>query len=185
MKLYAARHGETTYNVEKRVLGSTPGELTSNGIEQASELARHVETLGLDRAYSSDLARTVATITNVAILLPNLDIVYTKELRERDFGLLEGQLRADVDWDGFWSLPSDSKEYEAESLDDFTRRIAKFIVDLSCTNDETVGLFSHIGVMNRLNYLTDPSTFDFIDYPNADVVEFDYEKLLCNGRKFV
>jgi len=89
MKLYVARHGETMFNIENRVLDSTPGELTDKGVDQAKELAKHVQTLGLDRAYSSDLARTVATVKNTAELLPKLEIVYTKELRGRDFGLLE------------------------------------------------------------------------------------------------
>lgn len=183
MKLYAARHGETTWNVEGRILGSTPGELTDKGKAQAEELAKHIQQLNPSLLIASDLARVQQTIAPARTLCPQLSIELTERLRERNFGDLEGKLFKEVDWDGFWALPTEETQYGAESLGDFTRRIARFIVSLESRADtDNILVVSHIGVMNRLNYLQNPDTFAFVKYPNADVVEFDLDAMVANSQ---
>lgn len=103
MKIYVARHGETTWNIEKRILGHTPGELTKVGKEQASELAEHLSKVGLTKIYSSDLKRAVETSQIVSKSCPKAQLVLTSDLRERNFGELEGKLMSQVDWDGLWA----------------------------------------------------------------------------------
>ena len=39
MKLFVARHGQTTWNTQNKVCGITDVELTEKGIEQAKKLA--------------------------------------------------------------------------------------------------------------------------------------------------
>ncbi|MDB5185792.1 MAG: fructose-2,6-bisphosphatase [Candidatus Saccharibacteria bacterium] len=184
MKLYAARHGQTTWNIEGRILGSTPGELTEKGINQAGELALHVRSLDPDITYASDLLRVAETAERVQQGSPDLEIVFTDQLRERNFGELEGRLFASMEtkWGKIWDTTCSARSfYGAESLDAFTLRIARFVSGLH--GDMTVLLLCHIGVMNRLNYLTDPDTFEFISYPNASIIEFDYERILHNSQK--
>lgn len=50
-----ARHGETTWKLEKRVLGSTPGELSLKGKEQAAGLS----TLLANDAFTSRIAKFI------------------------------------------------------------------------------------------------------------------------------
>lgn len=57
MKLYIARHGETTENKDKRILGNTPGTLTPEGKAQGRALATNINNLGIDFALASGLQR--------------------------------------------------------------------------------------------------------------------------------
>lgn len=182
MKLYIARHGETTWNVEKRILGNTPGELTDKGRDQAAVLATHVQALqALPTVFVSDLRRAIETAEIVRNHNPALQLHPMPALRERDFGELEGKLVAEVNFDAFWALPSNESAYGAESLNAFTKRIAQFAVELAEGHHESVLLITHIGVMNRFNYLTDPEHFKFVNYSNADLTEFDFDKILHNA----
>jgi probable phosphoglycerate mutase len=185
MKLYAVRHGEVTWNVEKRILGSAPGELTSKGRRQAQELARNIHKDGIKVAYASDLKRVVDTIDIARLTVPDLEVVFTPQLRERDYGELQGKRLAEVDWEGFWSLPPDKALYAAESLQDFTRRIALFVAELEGHAAEKVILVTHIGVMNRLHYFSDPPNFSFVNYEHAVPVAYSLEKILLNATAFL
>jgi len=185
MKLYIARHGETEENKEKRILGSTPGTLTIEGRTQASLLAQNVAPLSIDLTFASDLQRVRDTCEPFD---PYAMITFTPLLRERSFGDWEGQLRKEVNWQGLWESPDEpglSTEINAEPLADFTRRIARFAASLHNAlgdTDKVVLLVSHIGVMNRFNYLSAPDSFEYIEYPNAEATEFDIETIVQNSR---
>lgn len=182
MKLYVARHGETTWNLEGRLMGNVPGDLTAKGIAQAEELALHIQTLNPDLLITSDLQRALQTTEIITQHCPGLPVKTTAALRERNFGDMEGKPIAEVDQSGFWEMPADATDYNAESLEAFTRRIATFTTELcEAHKEETVLLVTHIGVMNRLNYLQDPENFAFTKYTNADAVEFDLEVILKNS----
>lgn len=186
MKLYVARHGEATWNAEKRILGSAPGDLTAKGLEQAQLLAKNMRPLGLAALVSSDLFRALETARIVQADHENLTLIPKAEWRERNFGNLEGKLRAEVDWDEFWSAPDHESPFGAESLDDFNARIARAVLDLAVTYpDETIAVIAHGGTMNRLNYLTDPERFKVIEYPNAEAIEFNTKNLIRNSKKLL
>ena len=86
-------HGEASHSVDRKVGGWFNSELTSKGVQQASELAKKLEKLGFDieklAVYSSDLKRAAQTaqiLTNNTTLEPILD----QRLREMSFGTHEG-----------------------------------------------------------------------------------------------
>lgn len=183
--IYAARHGQTKDNLEKRILGSRPGSLTEEGIRQAGLLAKNIKDLRIGKIFSSDLARSVETARILLEFYPDLPIEYNGKLRERYFGSLEGKLITDIDWEGFWNLPMKEKRYGAESLQEFTKRIAGFVASLPEKTDANILIISHIGVMNRLNYLSNPQEAAFTRYSHTDIVEFDGRKLHMNAEKFL
>lgn len=116
---------------------------------------------------------------------PGVPVTYTDQLRERSFGELEGKLRKEVDWDGFWTIGPDVMLYGAESLGHFVARIAQFIVTLpEAQTDKTIVLLTSIGVLNRLRCLAldDPYSPDFTDYPNAELVPFDFDLVAQHSR---
>lgn len=188
MKLYQARHGEAVWNTEKRILGSTPGKLTSEGKAQGRALASNIAELSIDLVLASDLQRVKDTCKAFD---QSLIIGFTPWLRERSFGNWEGSLRKEVDWQGLWESPEEpmlSAEIGAESLDGFTNRIARFAISLADAfgdTEKSILLVSHIGVMNRFNFLSDPDSFAYIEYPNAEAIEFDLEVIARNSRRFV
>jgi broad specificity phosphatase PhoE len=83
------RHGETDWNLERRVQGHTDRPLNATGRAQAEALADELADERLDAVYSSDLARAYETARLVAAR-HGLPVVLVPELREKDFGTWEG-----------------------------------------------------------------------------------------------
>ena len=91
------RHGETDWNVEKRMQGHIDIPLNANGVIQAERLGKAFLQSGhrFDRIYSSDLERAFHTAK--AIASPqSLEIMVHPDLRERHVGKLQGLLLADA-----------------------------------------------------------------------------------------
>ena len=61
--LYLVRHGQTEFNVQKRVQGMADSALTPKGIADAKALGRGFQLAGVhfDAAFASDLTRAVDT----------------------------------------------------------------------------------------------------------------------------
>ena len=59
MKLYFVRHGETEWNVKKKIQGKTDIPLNENGIRQAKELACQLveEDISVKHVYHSPQLR--------------------------------------------------------------------------------------------------------------------------------
>ena len=90
--LLLARHGETDWNRELRIQGSSDIELNELGRQQAQFLAQELTDVELDAIYSSDLSRAKATAAAVAAT-HGLDVSVDPRLRERSFGSWEGLTR--------------------------------------------------------------------------------------------
>jgi probable phosphoglycerate mutase len=83
------RHGQTSWNVERRFQGTTDIELTEAGVAQARRAARLLASLEPDAIISSDLRRTVDTAAELA-LITGLDVAYDEGLRETYAGAWQG-----------------------------------------------------------------------------------------------
>ena len=83
------RHGQTTWNVERRFQGHTDIPLDETGKEQAARASRMLAALRPDAIVSSDLTRAVSTAQPLA-RLTGLVTTLDKDLRERSGGLWEG-----------------------------------------------------------------------------------------------
>lgn len=111
-KIYLMRHGETDWNLEKRLQGQRDIALNANGMQQMRELAVRLRDRGIsfDRIVSSPLcrawesAKTVASQTGYSVE----DIVCEPFLKERDFGAAEGILYRErhTRSDGEWGMES-------------------------------------------------------------------------------
>ena len=88
-ELILARHGETDWNLERRVQGHTDRPLNETGRAQARKLADALADERVDAIYSSDLARAYETALEVAAR-KRLAVHALPELRERSFGTWEG-----------------------------------------------------------------------------------------------
>ena len=90
MKLYVARHGQTQWNLENKILGRTDLPLTEVGKAQAEILADRVSDLELDLIISSPMRRAMETAGAVANRY-HLPVLTDERLIEQDFGIYEGQ----------------------------------------------------------------------------------------------
>ena len=88
MRVYLLRHGETDWNVVRRVQGSIDTSLNPVGIRQAESWRPYFDRLPLAGIYSSSLQRALHTAAlatgRPACIIPGFD--------ERRFGDWEGSL---------------------------------------------------------------------------------------------
>ncbi|MBA3365507.1 MAG: histidine phosphatase family protein [Actinobacteria bacterium] len=89
------RHGETDWNLQRRVQGHVDRPLNDRGREQARALAEELRDEHFDAVYSSDLARAQETAAIVA-RHRGLDVSTLPALREKNFGSWEGLTDAEV-----------------------------------------------------------------------------------------
>ena len=83
------RHGQTTWNAERRFQGQSDIPLDATGQAQAQRAARLLAGLRPDMIVSSDLSRAAKTAAPLA-RLTGLDVILDKDLRERHGGQWEG-----------------------------------------------------------------------------------------------
>ncbi len=88
---YIVRHGETEWNVQRRLQGHGNSALTKNGKQQIKALRTSLRDTTFDAIYSSDLARTQQT-ADILNIERRLAINTTELIRERSFGTHEGKL---------------------------------------------------------------------------------------------
>ncbi len=89
-RLLFLRHGETDWNIERRIQGWKGTSLNALGRRQARRAARRLKDLALDAVVSSDLKRCLETAHAVAGPR-GLDVHTLREARERCFGDWEGR----------------------------------------------------------------------------------------------
>lgn len=88
--LYLVRHGETEWNEKGLIQGHTDIPLNKTGEKQAKNLAKKLRAVKFHAVFSSDLIRAKRTAEIIA-LEKELAVKTTKALRERYFGIYEGE----------------------------------------------------------------------------------------------
>ncbi len=106
------RHGQTNWNVEKKIQGSTDNPLNNKGREQARTTAKNLKALypHVDAFYSSNLQRANTTAQIIAKAYGSTGPIERKPcFDERCSGITEGQHVKDC-------LPFFLAEHEIEAL---------------------------------------------------------------------
>jgi len=93
--LIVIRHGETAWNREKRMQGTTDTLLSDIGRAQAQALGRRLAEREFDGLYSSDLSRARDTARAIAERT-GCELVTDPRLQERRFGIFEGLTHAEI-----------------------------------------------------------------------------------------
>ena len=175
MNLYVVRHGETIWNVEKKVQGITDIPLTEKGRKDAEELQELISTLDIDVAISSPLDRARET---AKILVNNsLPINTDDRIKERDWGMNEGALIDTVDkWD-CWDVILNTKVQNIECIQDFMYRVSSFLEDIKVRyKDSNVLIVTHSAVSRVIHYLLgtipEDANLSRIDIPNLRIIEY-------------
>lgn len=96
--LFLIRHGQTDWNVAGRIQGHADIPLNATGIEQAQKVAQFLKkkNISLAALHSSDLQRAHQTAREIALQFA-LDVILATDLREGNFGKLEGTTRQERD----------------------------------------------------------------------------------------
>lgn len=149
LDLYLARHGQTDWNLARRIQGSTDNPLNAKGREQAAALGTALSGLEPARIVTSNLARARET---AEIAFPGRPIEPMAGLKERSFGRFEG-LELDKasaeEREAFERRsrdPADALD-GGESLDSQAARVSRTVREiLASTAAGPVVIVSHGGV---------------------------------------
>ena len=93
--VYLTRHGQTVWNLDKRLQGSGNSDLTDHGVEQAEQLKKRVDGLKLDVIYTSPLERARKT-ANIIRGNRNIEIIEVDAFKEISFGEYEGHTEEEL-----------------------------------------------------------------------------------------
>jgi probable phosphoglycerate mutase len=178
------RHGETDWNIERRLQGQLDIRLNAAGLAQARAVRTGLAGQRFAAVYSSTLTRAWTT-AEIAIAGSGLAVSPAPTLRERHYGVYQGltaaeaagrypqihrrHVRRDIDFD-----------YEnGESLSDFAARVMTGLTEIAERHTgETVLGFTHGGVLDIVyraaigRGLEGPRDFPI---PNAGLNWLDYE----------
>ncbi|MFF4580933.1 histidine phosphatase family protein [Streptomyces sp. NPDC001389] len=94
-KIVLWRHGQTSWNLDRRFQGSTDIELTETGLAQARRAARLLASLKPDAIVASDLRRAAATAAELAAVT-RLPVAHTEALRETYAGEWQGLTHEEI-----------------------------------------------------------------------------------------
>lgn len=179
MKIYIVRHGLVPSNKLKVINGQSKDEaLVSEGIEEIKEAILKIPAT-VSRIYSSNMLRTRQTADILNEVL-QLEITYHPELREVDFGNLDGK-----PWDehsekygkelqqSYIDQTYDFTSYNGESFENVKERVMSLLKQIKSNHSEndTVLLVAHGGIIRFLH-----TTFNggpFVPAKNAEVREFN------------
>lgn len=127
MDIWLIRHGETDWNIQKRVQGWTDVPLNATGHKQAELLAASLEGIPFKHIYSSDLIRAHDTAKAIA-RRTGAAITTTKALREQYFGQGEGLLASEKER----RFPNGAPDEESRQM--LEARIGQFLQQVADTH---------------------------------------------------
>jgi len=97
MKLLLVRHGQTTWNAQKRFMGQLDIPLDETGRAQVAALGNRLKDEHVDMIYASDLSRAWDTALAIqSRLASRADVKPESRLREMDFGNWQGLTYAEI-----------------------------------------------------------------------------------------
>lgn len=147
MRLTITRHGQTVENTQGILQGQTHGRLSTLGKEQAKLLAKRLSKEHFDIIYASDLRRVKQTVSPLLKYHPKTKLIYTKTLRERSFGPLEGMCSRNIDFEHEELHGALSGKTNGETKEQFYNGIKKFLTEIrSKHHGKSVLVIAHGGV---------------------------------------
>lgn len=191
---YFFRHGETDYNVEKRVQGWLDIPLNNNGIAQAHELAKKLLNVKFDCIYSSPLSRALKTAEIVCDKNPT-KIIIEDGLKERNLGAFSGKIvrmsdaspdtPIDMNTDIVYVplallMNDDFVPGNGESYNMMAKRVRDTMIKIATNTDaQTIGIATHGGFIKSL-----VKQFTDFTYPRSGIPNAEYMKLQWDGNTF-
>ena len=191
MKIYIARHGQTDWNTQRKVQGTTDIPLNENGIRQAQELCNNLEerNFSFEKIYTSYQARAVKT---AQIVDDHFHTGYeiVQGLEEMNLGLFEGHT-----WDEILAMYAEehklwmsNKRYNktpnGESYQMVMERLFKALDHIlgqrDTSSDKNILIVSHGAVIMTLLAMHRDIPFEqshTIEVDNATPIEFSIEEL--------
>lgn len=173
MKLYFVRHGETDWNLARRVQGHSDIPLNEYGRYLARETAKGLRDVPFDLAYTSPLIRARET-AELILAGREIPIIEDENIKELGFGVNEGMCISGEhkapQTDEFNKFFTDTAHYVpaegAESVQALLKRTGEFLQGLyhdANLQDKTILISSHgaalTGLLNNIKGRLDVAEF--------------------------
>ena len=169
--LYLMRHGQTLFNLRKKIQGSCDSPLTDEGIKQAKVAGKYFKDNGItfDAAYSSTQERasdTLEIVTGNEVKSEKL-----KGLKEWNFGLFESESE-DL-------FPNEYKnffrKFGGENWEDVAKRVNETLTQImEKDNCDSVLAVSH-GMVCRVFFEKWSNNPPLKSVPNCAIFKYEYE----------
>ena len=185
LNLYLVRHGETLWNVEKRLQGFLDSDLTDLGVYQAKKLGERLLDVDFSKVYASPSGRTQKTAELVS-KRTTADIINDSRIKEINFGSIEGRRTAKLpddvkkQLDIMHEIPSeyDPSAYEGETYEDLFTRTDSFLNDVLKNDNGDVLVVAHgMSLMAMIATIKKLKLNDFWIYglkPNVSLTKYEY-----------
>lgn len=174
--LTLVRHGQSTWNVERRWQGTADPPLTALGRQQAAMAAAALAKIGpFHGLWSSDLQRAARTAQLISARL-GIPLSIEIGLREAPFGPWQGLTRDEIEagWPG--ALDAHLRPPGAESAEDGARRARTALVSIARRSapGQRVVVVTHAGLLRMLRL-----SFGFRDrlYPNLTGYQIEVDRV--------
>ena len=173
--MYIMRHGQTLFNLRRKIQGDCDSPLTPLGIKQAEAARSFLDSLEFDYMYSSTAERASDTLE----LATRNRGPYTrlKGLKEMSFGVYEGESEdLNPRWENGYNevFPKSG----GESTDDVKERMKKVCTEIMEKPDHnTVFIVSHSGAIFHFmrNWADASVIFNTGGFTNCSILKFEYE----------
>ena len=179
-RLCLVRHGETDWNVERRLQGHTDIDLNKQGIAQAEQMAKALKAINLkfDALYTSDLLRAANTARAIEEMF-GVNSIPDEALRERHLGVLQGLTTTDAPllkpelWEIHLRRDLNHSLEGGESIQQFSQRIHGALEKIRLKHcGKTILLVSHGGTLDMMYRLASNQALEsarVINVPNASL----------------
>lgn len=147
MKIYFVRHGQTDWNLARKMQGGdTEKPLNETGIKQAEKTQNKLKDKDYDIVICSPMERAKQT---AQIIISNKDvkIIEDERLIERKLGVLEGNSITPKCEKEIWDCNLNVNIENGESIGEFECRVLEFIKDIKEKyKNKSVLIVAHGGV---------------------------------------
>lgn len=153
LELWLIRHGQSTWNAERRIQGSSDPPLSDHGRQEARRLAGRLGGEAFDAVWSSDMQRALET-ARLSAPRREASICIDPRLREIDCGVFEGRLHEELtddermQYEVWYRGPFDRCVTGGESSDELRARVGAWLEELPAAG--RVAVFSHGGAIGAM-----------------------------------
>ncbi len=154
MQLYLVRHGETDWNLARRIQGSTDIPLNATGRAQAASTGALLARRQWDAIYASPLSRAFDTASIIADEVGLAGPIAVDAIVERNYGAAEGLADPEL----ARRFPADSEVPGRESREAVVDRVLPALLELAEAHpDQAIVVVSHGGVIRSVLGAVDPT----------------------------
>lgn len=175
-ELYFTRHGQTIWNVENKICGTTDIELTELGRQQAKELGNKIKDgdYNIDEILCSPLVRAHDTAKYISEAT-DIPLRVEPRLIEQNFGKYEGTARNGEEFKLSKSSFADSYD-GGESMLKLAQRIYNLLDEIK-SDEKTYLLVAHNGIARVVNsYFYDMRNEEYAKYgiKNCEILKYTF-----------